>query len=407
MLGTCVVGGGPAGLMASIQAADQGRSVLLIEKNSSPGKKLLLTGKGRCNLTSTLRPKEVIDKVFVSASFLYGALYRFTPNNTCEFFTRRGLKLKEERGRRIYPQSDNAEDVKNVLLSAARSSGVEIMTDTEADRLMIDKEGRCRGIITQSGEGVEAERTILAAGGMTYPHTGSDGSGFKLSKEAGHSLKPQPAPALVPLKVRENWPTQAEGLKLKNIRLSLCRDEEVVYSDIGEVKLKQNEIAGSLALAASCYFEHIEDINCRISLDLKPGLSLKKLDKRLQRDFKKYHNKLFKNSLNDLLPSQMLPIAINLSGVPADKRVHQIKREERLKLAKTMKNLTATVVDKAGPERAIITMGGVDTDEVNPASMESRLIPDLYFAGEVLAPAAHTGGHNLQIAFSTGYVAGK
>lgn len=407
MTDTIIIGGGPAGLFAAIFAAQKGEEVLLLEKNDSPGQKLLLTGKGRCNLTSTLRPGEVLEQVFQSSDFLYSALFSFTPGDTQNFFRDKGLKLKEERGRRIYPKSDDASDVKKTLIQTARKKGVNIKTNTEVKKLLGDN--IFKGVKTAQGKVFQAKRVVLAAGGFTYPSTGSNGSGFKLAAELGHSLQPAPEPALVPLKVSENWLQEVEGLILKNIKLSLFLGEEKLFEDIGELELREKEIGGPLALAASCHYSNKKNTGERsfeIYLDLKPGLDFTKLDARLQRDFAKYSNKHYKNVFQDLLPAWLRPVLVDLSEIAPDKKVHQIKVEEREKICKLLKNLKLTVKNNAGVEKAIITRGGINTAEVNPGTMASKIIPGLYFAGEILAPAAYTGGHNLQIAFSTGYLAG-
>ncbi len=405
MTRTIIIGGGPAGLFTAINAAKSGEKVLLLEKNQTPARKLLLTGEGRCNLTSTLRPGEVIEQIFQDSSFLYSALYTFTPHDTQKFFRSEGLKLKEERGRRIYPESDRAEDVKELLVSTAKNSQVNIKTGVEVKKII--GQNRCRGVKTTKGVIYQADRVILAAGGCTYPQTGSDGSGFELAQKVGHSLQPYPEPALVPLKIKENWLQQVSGLLLKNIKLSLFYNDRKIFEDIGEMELRTGEIGGALALAASCHYSSRNNKSkYKINLDLKPGLNYEKLDKRLQRDFQKYSNKHYKNVFKNLLPAWLRPVIVDLSEIAPARKVHQIKTEEREKICHLIKNLSLTVVDNAGVKKAIITRGGVNVDEVVPGTMASKILPGLFFAGEVLSPAAYTGGHNLQIAFSTGYLAG-
>lgn len=405
MTDTIVIGGGPAGLLASIKAAEKGEKVLLVEKNDYPGKKLLLTGKGRCNITSTLRPEEVIEKVFQNPNFLYSALFSFPPAETQKFFRNRGLKLKEERGRRIYPESDDASDVKKILVNTAKKLGVNICTGVEIKKIL--GEDKCRGVKTTEENVFRSDRVILAAGGFTYPSTGSDGSGFELSIDVGHSLKPFPEPSLVPLKIKEDWLQKTAGLILKNIKLSMISKEEKLFEDIGKLELRENEIGGPLALAASCHYSNRKKAQpFKIYLDLKPGLNFVKLEERLQSDFAKYSNKNYKNVFQDLLPAWIRPVIVDLSKIAPDKKVHQISATERKRICHLLKNLKLTVVDNAGVEKAIITRGGVNTEEIDPSTMESKIFSRLYFAGEVLAPAAYTGGHNLQIAFSTGYLAG-
>ena len=402
---TLVVGGGPAGLFAAFSASSRGDDVLLLEKNKIPGKKLLLTGEGRCNVTSTLSPEGVLDNVFVARNFLYSALYSFSPTDTRKFFAKRGLKLKEERGRRLYPVTDRAESVRKVLVEAVRAAGGEILTGRETVELIIDN--KIEGVRTAGGDEYTADRVILAAGGSSYPSTGSDGSGFELARQAGHRLHPRPRPALVPLKSEEEWLKSVAGLKLKNIELSLMAGEEVKFSDIGEVELREDEIGGSLGLLASCHYEESEEHDFRILLDLKPGLSREKLDGRLQRDFYRYSNKMYKNVYQDLLPAWLRPVIVDMSGISPERRVHQIDSKERRRICQLLKNIEISLSGTAGFKRAIITAGGVDTDEIVPGSMASRIAPGLFLAGEMLAPAAYTGGHNLQIAFSTGFLAGR
>ncbi len=400
-----VIGGGPAGLMAAIQTACRGREVRLLEKEPEPARKLLLTGEGRCNLTSTLRPVEVIEKVFTGASFLYSALYQFTPEDTRRFFEDRGLRLKEERGRRLYPASDRAEDVKKVLLEEAVRQGVEILTGVEVKEIITSGQ-EVREVKISGGRAFPARAAVLATGGKSYPGTGSDGSGYRLASRLGHNLV-EPELALVPLKVKENWTKEAAGLKLKNVELRLFYQENKIFSSYGEFIVEENKITGAEALRLSCHITGPDYHNYRIAVDLKPALTGEKLKRRLQRDFDRYSNKHFKTALGDLLPAYLRPVVVRLSGISPDRICHQITAGERESLVRLLKGIELNVTGKGSENEAIITAGGIAAADINPGTMESRIVRGLYCTGEVLEPAAYTGGHNLQIAFSTGYLAGS
>ncbi len=400
-----VIGGGPAGLMAAIQSARGVRKVKLLERGPETARKLLLTGEGRCNLTSTLRPSEVIEQVFTGASFLYSAVYQFTPEDTRRFFEDRGLKLKKERGRRLYPASDRAEDVKRILLEEAERQGVEILTGVEVKEIITSGQ-EVRGVKIKGGRVLPARAAVLATGGKSYPGTGSDGSGYQLAVRLGHKLA-EPELALVPLKVKENWTKEAAGLKLKNVELSLFYRESKIFSSCGEFIIEENKITGAEALRLSCHITGPDYHNYRILVDLKPALTREKLEKRLQRDFDRYSNKHFKNALGDLLPAYLRPVVVRKSGIRPERVCHQITAGERESLVRLLKGLELNVTGKGSENEAIITAGGIAAADINPGTMESRIVRGLYCAGEVLEPAAYTGGHNLQIAFSTGYLAGS
>ena len=401
-----IIGGGPAGMMAALTAKSSSNRVRILEKNNNFGKKLLLTGDGRCNLTSTHEPGEIIDNhIFMAKNFLYSALYSFSPADTWRFFNELGVELKEERGRRVYPVSNKSSEIRDVLVKEMKRSGIEINTGYNVKSLWIDK-GNLKGVILGDDKKIKGDKVIVASGGMTYPGTGSDGSGYKLAAMAGHKIV-GPNLALVPIKVRNNWTEKVAGLKLKNIELKLfSRDKsKPLYHERGELIIENKKLTGALALEASCFMEKPYN-NYRIKLDLKPALTMAELEERLDREFKNMGNKYFKNSLDNLLPAWLRPVIVNLSSVGATKSANQINAEERRHLAGLLKKLTLSVLGTGSKDEAIVTAGGVSVDQLDPANLESKLISGLHFAGEVLEPTGFTGGHNLQIAFSTGYLAG-
>ena len=401
-----VIGGGPAGMMAALTAKTSDTRVRILEKNNNFGKKLLLTGDGRCNLTSTYEPGEIIDsQVFMANNFLYSALYSFSPADTWRFFNELGVELKEERGRRVYPVSDRSSQVRDALVKEMKRSGIEINTGYNVKSLWLDK-GDLKGVILDNDKKINGDKVIVATGGITYPETGSDGTGYKLAAMAGHEIV-GPSLALVPIKVRNNWTEKVAGLKLKNIELKLfSRDSgKPLYHQRGELIIEKKRLTGALALEASCFMEEPYN-NYRIKLDLKPALTMTELEARLEREFKEMGNKFFKNSLDNLLPAWLRPVIVKLSSIGSTKNANQINTEERKHLAGLLKELTLSVTGIGSQDEAIITAGGVSVDLIDPANLESKLISGLHFAGEVLEPTAFTGGHNLQIAFSTGYLAG-
>ena len=401
-----VIGGGPAGMMAALTAKTSDTRVRILEKNNNFGKKLLLTGDGRCNLTSTYEPGEIIDsQVFMANNFLYSALYSFSPADTWRFFNELGVELKEERGRRVYPVSDRSSQVRDALVKEMKRSGIEINTGYNVKSLWLDK-GDLKGVILDNDKKINGDKVIVATGGITYPETGSDGTGYKLAAMAGHEIV-GPSLALVPIKVRNNWTEKVAGLKLKNIELKLfSRDSgKPLYHQRGELIIENKRLTGALALEASCFMEEPYN-NYRVKLDLKPALTMAELEARLEREFKEMGNKFFKNSLDNLLPAWLRPVIVKLSSIGSTKNANQLNAEERKHLAGLLKELTLSVTGIGSQDEAIITAGGVSVDLIDPANLESKLISGLHFAGEVLEPTAFTGGHNLQIAFSTGYLAG-
>lgn len=401
-----VIGGGPAGMMAALTAKSSETRVRILEKNNNFGKKLLLTGEGRCNLTSTYEPGEIIDnQIFMASNFLYSALYSFSPADTWRYFNELGVKLKEERGRRVYPVSNKSSEIRDVLVQEMKQIGIEINTGYNVKSLWIDK-GNLKGVILDNDKKIEGDKVIVATGGITYPETGSDGSGYKLAAMAGHEIV-GPDLALVPIKVRNNWTEKVAGLKLKNIELKLFsrNKSKPLYHQRGELIIENKKLTGALALEASCFMEEPYN-NYRLKLDLKPALTMAELEERLEREFKTMGNKYYKNSLDNLLPAWLRPVIVNLSSIGATKNANQINAEERRHLAGLLKELTLSVTGTGSIDEAIITAGGVSVDQIDPANLESKLISGLHFAGEVLEPTAFTGGHNLQIAFATGYLAG-
>lgn len=405
-----VIGAGPAGMMAAGTAAEKYKHVLLVEKNKQPGQKLLLTGKGRCNITNDRPISSFFSQIPHNADFLYSSLYSFDNQQLVMFFNNLGLQTKVERGGRVFPVSEKSEHVLQALLSYLEDNRVKLVQG-RASKIKI-KGNRVQGIILEkrssngSKEFVAAPRVILATGGLSYPDTGSTGDGLRMAKGVGHDII-EPRPALVPLKTEENWVKEMDYLRLKNIRLSLFQNNERIFSRTGEMEFADFGVAGSLVLAASLYIKDPLSENFQLKIDLKPGLGKKKLEQRLIRDFKKYSRKYFVNSLNDLLPVKIIPVIVELSDIPYDKRVNQITTEERATLAGLIKNLSLNISGFLSMERAIITAGGIKTTEVESSTMESTLVSGLYFAGEILDTAGETGGYNLQIAFSTGRKAGR
>ena len=387
-------------MMAAIGAAEMGSEVLILERNEKLGKKIYITGKGRCNLTNDSPVDVIMKNVVRNPKFLYSAFNSFDNRDIVSLMHEQGCDTKVERGGRVFPVSDHASDVIKALRSKLDQLGVTVRLRCRVTDLVLES-GRIMGIKTDSGDTVSADRVILACGGASYPTTGSDGAMFDLLRRAGHHIV-EPRPALVSLISREEWIPDLQGLSLKNVSLRLLRNGKKVYEELGEMLFTHNGISGPLALSASSYYEPGDSV----AVDLKPGLDEDKLDDRLQRDFRKYSNKDFSNSLSDLLPRSLIPVIIRLSGIDPDKKVHQITGEERKKLCLLLKNLVIKLDSTAGFNEAVITRGGVDVKEIDPSTMRSRLIEGLSFAGEMIDTDALTGGYNLQIAWSTGYLAG-
>ncbi len=397
-----IIGAGPAGMMAAIAAADRGAQVILLEKNEKLGKKLYITGKGRCNITNSCPTQDFFDNVVSNPKFLYSAIYTFDQNAVCSFLESEGLRLKEERGQRIFPESDKSSDVIKTLERALRKRNVQIRLNTCIDRVVTDENGFAK-VITSKGESIKADALIIATGGLSYKSTGSTGDGYKFAARMGHKIK-DTVPSLVPLRAKEGYIKDLEGLSLRNVNLSIDR-----FSDFGEMLFTADGISGPLVLTASselCRKISSAQNGLPASIDLKPALTEEQLDQRILRDFSEEKNKAFKNSLNKLLPSKIIPVVVDLSRISADKKVNEITREERRRLTELIKAFPLTITGNKGFEQAVITQGGVNVREVDASTMESKIVQNVYFAGEVLDVDAYTGGFNLQIAWSTGYLAG-
>lgn len=400
MLDVIVIGGGPAGIMAAIAASQNGKRVLLLEKNERLGKKLLITGKGRCNITNDCEIDEFFEKIPVNPRFLYSAFSAFSNHDLVGMLNQAGLATKVERGGRVFPQSDRSSDVLYTLEKCL--SGVEVKCRTQVKQVLT-KEGRVTGVKLTDGNNIEAETVIVATGGASYTATGSTGDGYRFAKQAGHQIVPLKA-SLVPIETKETWPNDLQGLALKNIGLSLFQESgKLLYTDFGEMLFTHFGVSGPVILSASA---HVKG-NCYIRIDLKPALSEEVLDKRILRDFKENKNRDFINSLDQLFPKKLIPVMVELSGIDPHKKVNQIDRKERKIFCETIKNLKLTVKNLRPIEEAIITSGGVNVKEISPKTMESRLVSGLRFCGEVLDVDGYTGGFNLQIAFSTGFLAGS
>nr|WP_308628172.1 NAD(P)/FAD-dependent oxidoreductase [uncultured Eisenbergiella sp.] len=426
-----VVGGGAAGMMAAFAAAGKGHSVVLFEKNEKLGKKIYITGKGRCNVTNACEPQELFDNVVSNSKFLYSAFYGFDNHAVQQFFEKRGCPLKTERGNRVFPVSDHSSDVIRALAGELEKAGVQVRLHTPVKRLLIEKmqedgPGRIKGITLLSGEEVMGDAVVLACGGLSYQATGSTGDGYRMAREAGHSLIPC-LPSLVPFHIKEEWCRQLQGLALKNVAASLYIEGKEIYEGFGEMLFTHFGVSGPLILSASSYYQTAAEkqrkktekkakkagdqsreksAQALLKLDLKPALSAEQLDKRILRDFEDNKNKQFKNAVDGLFPARLVPVMIQLSGIDPEKKVHEITREERKYFAECIKGLSLTVTGTRGFEEAIITRGGIKVKEVNPSTMESKLVSGLYMAGEMLDLDALTGGFNLQIAWSTGHLAG-
>ena len=395
-----VAGGGAAGMMAAIAAAEHGARVTLFEQNERLGKKLYITGKGRCNVTNDCAPEDFFQNVPRNPRFLYSAVYAFPPREVMAWFEVRGCALKTERGNRVFPQSDRSASVIDALRAELRRLGVRICQ--EAVQTLVMQDGVVTGLRTQSGtyEG----SVILATGGCSYPQTGSTGDGYRLAASAGHTIVP-PAGSLVPLVEKGHDCKQMQGLALKNIDFRLINQKKkTVFQEFGELLFTHFGLSGPVVLSASAHMNEKDSYTAVI--DLKPALDEAKLDQRLLRDFEKFQNRDFENALTELLPKSMIPVVIRRSGIPPEEKVHSVTREQRRTLLETIKRFTVEIACKAPVEDAIVTSGGVKVSEVDPKTMQSKLTPGLYFAGELLDVDAYTGGFNLQIAWSTGRAAG-
>lgn len=400
-----VIGGGAAGLMAAGTAAHEGVETVVLERNERPARKLMITGKGRCNVTNNCASlQELISNVPRNGRFLYGAFSRYMPSDVIDFFENNGVELKTERGNRVFPVSDNAVDIVDSLTAYARrrarfmhGRAVELLHDGE----------KVIGVRIESGEEIYADKIIVATGGLSYPGTGSTGDGYELAKQAGHKITDL-VPSLVPLEIHEGFCSELMGLSLRNTAIKVVDTEngKTVFTDFGEMLFTHFGVSGPMILSASAHMRNMKSGKYKIYIDLKPALTTEQLDARILRDFSENTNKNFINSLNSLLPKKLVPVIVKLSKIPLSTKVNQITKEQRAALVQLLKGMCVTVTGFRPVAEAIITSGGIDISQINPKTMESKLICGLYFAGEVIDVDAYTGGFNLQIAFSTGRLAG-
>lgn len=400
-----VIGAGAAGLMAAGRLAQRGKNVVLIEKNPMLGKKIRITGKGRCNVTNACDIEDMINnQIPVNANFLYSALYSFTNDDLRQLLRENGIETKVERGERVFPVTDNAKDIVAALKNYALKSNVRLLKKEVSHLIIEDK--KIKGLTYKTGEKLYCDSVVVATGGMSYPLTGSTGDGYKFAREAGHNII-KPKPALVPLEAERGVCQKLMGLSLKNTAICVKdENDKTVYEDFGEMLFTHFGVSGPMILSASSHLKDIENKKYRLFIDLKPALDEKQLDARILRDFEKFSRKQFVNSLDELLPKKLIGVIIENSGIDERKFVNQISKEERKRLCYAIKNLKIDIRGFRPIEEAIVTSGGVDVLQINSSTMESKLVGGLYFAGEVIDVDAYTGGFNLQIAFSTGHLAG-
>ncbi|MBP7176127.1 MAG: NAD(P)/FAD-dependent oxidoreductase [Thermoclostridium sp.] len=401
-----VIGAGAAGLMAAGRAAERGHRVFIFEKNKIAGRKLRITGKGRCNITNDCDIDTLISNVPGNGRFLYSSLYTFSNIQVMEFFQKMGVPVKVERGGRVFPQSDQAKDAADALRDYALENNARIFYQNAVDEIIV-QEGGVTGVRLEDGTVKNLDAVIVATGGISYPGTGSTGEGHRMVQRLGHTITPL-KPSLIPLITREKWVTQLQGLSLKNVAVRL---EDIkgnkFFDEFGEMLFTHFGVSGPVILSASRHILKYDYKNVFLVIDLKPALNEEKLDNRLQRDFVKFSRKQFKNALDELFPSLLIPVMVELSGIPPEKPVHQVSKEERFRLVQLIKNLRCEVTGSRPVDEAIVTAGGVSVKEIDPGTMESKLIRGLFFAGEIIDVDAYTGGFNLTIAFSTGYTAGN
>ena len=413
-----VIGGGPAGMIAAITAAEEKNEVIIIEKMNMLGRKLLITGKGRCNITSSLEMEDFIKNTPGNGMFLYSAYQQYTNKDIINLLKKHKVEVKEERGNRIFPVSDRSKDVLNALIEELKEKKVKIKLEEKVEKIITKKENEEEKIIgvKTNKETIECDKIILATGGKSYPKTGSTGDGYKIAKNLGHTIT-DIKPSLVPLETYdEEIKNKLQGLSLRNVKIKLEDKEKgkTIYEDFGEMLFTHFGVSGPTILSSSAHLvrmkkieEKLKEKNIILKIDLKPALTKEKLDARILRDFEEEKNKQFKNSLDKLLPQKLIPIIIKRTKINPEKQVNSITKEERQKLIKNLKDFEIEIKDLRPIEEAIITSGGIKIKEINPKTMESKLIKNLYFAGEIIDVDSYTGGFNLQIAYSTGYVAGK
>lgn len=400
-----VVGGGAAGLMAASTAALYGKKILILDRNERLGRKLLITGKGRCNVTNDCDANEFIENIPTNSKFLYSAIHQFSTEDTKNFFERHEVPLKTERGKRVFPVSDRAADICDALIKSCKDANVIVKKDRIVS--LLTEEQQIKGVVGESGEKYFSNAIVLATGGMSYPLTGSSGDGYNLAQSVGHTIK-EIHPSLVPIVSKNQDCADMQGLSLKNVTLKLIDSykNKIIFEELGEMLFTHYGVSGPLVLSASSHIPQMEQNRYEISIDLKPGLSEEQLDTRLLKDFQKYANRDFMNGLGDLLPKKMIPIVIMRSEISPFLKINQITKEMRKRLVSIIKDFRFSVDGFRPIDEAIITSGGVRTTEISPKTMESKLVKGLYFAGEVIDVDGYTGGFNLQIAFSTGYLAG-
>ena len=392
-------------MMAASTAAENGAEVILLEKQHRLGRKLLITGKGRCNITNDCDVEELIENVPTNGKFLYSAFYTFTNYDAINMFNSLGLATKTERGKRVFPQSDKALDVVKALEKQVKDKKVKVILNAKVNKITT-KDNKIENVIYNNNEIIKCDSVILATGGMSYPLTGSTGDGYKFAESLGHTII-KPKPSLIGIEVQENFVKDLEKLALRNVAITVFDSKnKKVYDDFGELEFTKYGLDGPIIKSASCRMKDTSKENYKIVLDLKPALDEEKLDKRIIKDFTKYANKNFENSLDDLLPKKLIPIIIELSEIPRHLKVNQISKKQRLNLVHLLKNITFNVKRYRPIEEAIVTSGGIKVSEINSSTMESKIVKNLFFAGEIIDVDAYTGGFNLQIAYSTAYLAG-
>lgn len=401
-----IIGGGAAGMMAAAAAAEQGHHVCLCEKNEKLGKKLYITGKGRCNLTNNCDVETLLQAVCTNRKFLYSSFYGFTSQDVIDFFERTGMKTKTERGNRVFPVSDHSSDVIGALAAELRKRGVRIFLNQEVAEILTDADA-VTGVRLADGKQLAADAVIVATGGLSYRTTGSTGDGYRFARELGHSVT-ELSPSLVPIETADQWAQKLQGLSLRNVEVTILDGKKELYREFGEMMFTHFGVTGPLILTASCMIQKkLRAHPLTLSIDLKPALTVEQLDARILREFEAAKNKQLKNVLGSLFPAKLIPVMIERSNIPGEKAVHDISREERQTLVMMTKHFSLTLLRLRDYNEAIITRGGVSVKEINPATMESKKVKGLYFAGEVLDLDAVTGGFNLQIAWSTGHAAGS
>lgn len=393
-------------MFAALGAAEAGHRVTILEQNEKLGKKIYITGKGRCNLTNACDTEEIFAHVPRNAKFLYSAIYTYDNFRVMDFFEANGMPVKTERGNRVFPVSDHSSDVISTLQKALEKAGVEVLLHTKVTEIL-SKDGKIAGVQLKNGEKRTADAIILATGGKSYSSTGSTGDGFVFAEQLGHKIE-EPVPSLVPMTVLEDYCMQMQGLSLRNVQATIREGGKVIFEEFGEMLFTHFGVSGPLMLSASSVVnDRLRKKNLSLTIDLKPALSEEQLDARILRDFEENKNRQFKNSVKGLLPAKMIPVVISLSGIDPEKKINGITKQERKKLVECIKAFPLTLTGLRGFNEAIITRGGVSVKQVDPSTMESKLVKGLYFAGEILDVDAYTGGFNLQIAWSTGYLAGS